>query len=76
MHIFLLLDLLQPHVCDPYQKAQIKHLGKVQNKALRFTYNIKGRISFTKLRQDIKFCCIYVWKSFMVRNTKWFSKRC
>ena len=39
---------------EPYQKVQINHIEKVQNKALRFIYNIKGRVSFTKLRQDVE----------------------
>lgn len=37
-------------VWDPHQKNQIKQIEKVQNKALRFIFKIKGQISFTNLR--------------------------
>lgn len=39
-------------IWDPYYKHHIKQLEKIQNKALRFIFNIKGQISFTKLRED------------------------
>jgi hypothetical protein len=39
-------------VWDPYLKKDIKRLEQVQNKALRFIFRIKGRVSFTQIRKD------------------------
>jgi len=39
-------------VWDPYKKVNSKKLEKVQNKALRFIYRIRSRVSFSKLRED------------------------
>lgn len=39
-------------IWDSYQNKHVKQLEKLQNKALRFIFNIKGQISFTKLRED------------------------
>ena len=33
-------------------KKQIRQLEKIQNKALRFIFNIKGQTSFSQLRKD------------------------
>ena len=38
--------------CDPHQKKQIRQLEKIQNKALRFIFNIKGQTRFSHLRKD------------------------
>ena len=37
---------------DAVIKKEIKTLEKVQNKAVRFVYNIKGNVSFWKLRDN------------------------
>jgi len=39
-------------VWDPYLKKEVKRLERIQNKALRFVYRVKGKVSFTELRQD------------------------
>ena len=39
-------------VWDPHQTKDIKKLKKMQNKALRFIFRIKGKVFFTKLRND------------------------
>ena len=38
---------------DPYYlRKEVKELEKVQNRALRFTFKLKGRASFSQIRQD------------------------
>jgi hypothetical protein len=37
---------------DPYLKKDIKKLERIQNRALRFIFKIKGKVSFAKLRSD------------------------
>ena len=39
-------------IWDPHQKDKIHQLEKVQNRALKFIFNIKEQISFTKLREN------------------------
>ena len=42
-------------IWDPSEKKYAKKLEKIQNQALRFIFRIKGRVSFTELRANIKF---------------------
>ena len=42
-------------IWDPYEKKYSKKLEKVQNQALRFIYQIKGRTSFSTLRAKTNF---------------------
>jgi len=46
-------------VWDPHIKKQIKQIEKIQNKAMRFIFNIKTQVSFTQLREStgIKSLC-------------------
>ena len=37
---------------DPYTKKNIDKIEKVQNRALKFIFHIKGKISVTKLPKD------------------------
>ena len=39
-------------VWDPYLRKDVKQLEKVQNRALRFIFKLKGRVSFSQIRQD------------------------
>ena len=38
-------------VWDPYLKSDINKLEKLQNRALRFIFRLRGQVSFTKLRE-------------------------
>ena len=37
---------------DPYLVKDIKQIEKVQNKALRFIFRLRGQVSFTEIRQN------------------------
>ena len=50
------------HACrtwDPASKTEVKKLKKIKNKCLRFIFNIRGAVSFSKLRERIQVYHLY-----------------